>query len=512
MNGTSRKKVLDVKRNRKETTRLILMAVVVVLSIMGYLVYVQRQFYHESTENLLETYEQVDKTFTMFAQRNWNVLGEWGKNLQDDADGQEIQASLRLFNREKETWQYSGLYLFNEDCRYLDADGKRGEAKHLWGAFAEMYMTGEPSVGSYTMTNGERRVVFTVPIQPVEVSGQTYTCLAVSYANETLEEMIGGHAYNGQSDCYIIYSNGNVLLSEEPKSEIEPRLTNLFDFLEENAQVQTRSFAAMRENVPNGGSGSTEYLYGGKSYYLVYRPVGFQNLTMVGIVDRDVVDSGMRKIQTATILLLLFLMGSVAAVMVRSVKLDAKLEMEEKELALRTEAQERRKMESLANTDGLTGLLNERCFNSTLKQKEEAGQPFALFYLDLDQFKPVNDTYGHDMGDQLLKAVADRLRGCVRSTDFAFRIGGDEFALIVNGEVDTAWCAQRVETIKSVIRQPYVLDGKTICVGTSCGSAVYPADRADVRDIRILADHRMYEDKQKRGGSRGQGLSAEISR
>lgn len=501
-----------MEKNRGWTPKLMLLAVIIVLSIMMYLVYVQRQFYRESTENLLETYEQVDKTFTMFAQRNWNVLGEWGKNLQDDADGEEVQASLRLFNREKATWQYSGLYLFNEDCRYLNADGERGEAKHLWGAFAEMYMTGQPSVGRYTMKNGERRVVFTVPIQPVEVSGETYTCLAVSYANETLEEMIGGHAYNGQSDCYIIYSNGNVMLSEEPKSEIEPRMTNLFAFLEENAQVQTRSFAAMRENVQNGGSGSTEYLYGGKSYYLVYRPVGFQELTMVGIVDRDVVDAGMRKIQTATILLLLFLMGNVAAVMVRSVKLDAKREMEEKEHALRAEALERRKMEGLANTDGLTGLLNERCFNSTLKEKAEEGQPFALFYLDLDQFKPVNDTYGHDMGDQLLRAVADRLRGCVRSTDFAFRIGGDEFALIVNGEVDEAWCAQRTETIKAAIRQPYVLGGKTICVGTSCGSARYPADRADVRDIRILADHRMYEDKQKWGGTRGQGLPMEKDR
>ena len=84
-----------------------------------------------------------------------------------------------------------------------------------------------------------------------------------------------------------------------------------------------------------------------------------------------------------------------------------------------------------------------------------------------------------------------------------FRIGGDEFALIVNGEVDADGCAQRIETIKSVIRQPYVLDGRTICIGTSCGSARYPADRADVRDIRILADHRMYEDKQNREAPAG---------
>ena len=498
-----------MKRSKEKITLSILLAAVLVVGIVGYMIYVQHQFYTESTKNLLETYEQVDKTFTMFAQRNWNVLSEWGSNLQDDADGEAVRASLCLFNQQKPTWKYSGLYLFNEDCTYLDAESGHGSAKHIWGAFSEMYTTGHPCVGSYTMKNGERRVVFTVPIEPVKVDGETYTCIAVSYDNETLEEMIGGHAYNGQSDCYIIYPSGDIMLSEEPKSEIEPRMENLFDFLEQNAQVNTNALAKMREDVQNSGRGSVAYRYGGKSYYLVYQPVGFQDLTIVGIVERDVVDAGMRKIQKVTILLLLFLMGSVAVAMVRSVKLDAALEMEEKENALRTEALERRKLEGLANTDGLTGLFNERCFNSTLKQKEKARQPFALFYLDLDRFKPVNDTYGHDVGDQLLRAVADRLRSCVRSSDFAFRIGGDEFALIVNGEVDADGCAQRIETIKSVIRQPYVLDGRTICIGTSCGSACYPADRADVRDIRILADHRMYEDKQKQGSSRRQSFALE---
>lgn len=491
-----------MQRTKERTVWSILLAAVLVISLAGYLIYVQRQFYDESTQNLLETYEQVDKTFTMFAQRNWNVLGEWGKTLERDETSAERYKHLQIFNEEKDTWQYSGLYLFNEDCVYLNASGKRDTAKHIWGAFEEMYATGEPSVGSYTMKNGERRVVFTVPISPVDVNGDTYTCIAVSYDNETLEEMIGGHAYNGQSDCYIVYSGGRVLLSEEPKSEIETRMTNLFDFLEENARVDQRRFADVREHVQEGVSGSAEYYYGAKSYYLVYRSVGFQDLTIVGIVDRSVVDSGMQKIQTATILLLFVMLGTITFTLARFIKLNAQQEVAEKETALRAEESERRKMEGLANTDGLTGLFNERCFNRTLKEKEKKEQPFALFYLDLDKFKPVNDTYGHDMGDQLLKAVADRLRGCIRSTDLAFRIGGDEFALIVNGTLDDAWCEEQVEKIKSVIRQPYVLDQKTIEVGTSCGFAVYPADSADARTIRILADHRMYQDKEKNGRGR----------
>ena len=496
-----------MKRSKEKITLSILLAAVLVVGIVGYMIYVQHQFYTESTKNLLETYEQVDKTFTMFAQRNWNVLSEWGSNLQDDADGEAVRASLCLFNQQKPTWKYSGLYLFNEDCTYLDAESGHGSAKHIWGAFSEMYITGLPCVGSYTMKNGERRVVFTVPVEPVKVDGETYTCIAVSYDNETLEEMIGGHAYNGQSDCYIIYPSGDIMLSEEPKSEIEPRMENLFDFLEQNAQVSTNALAKMREDVQNSGRGSVAYRYGGKSYYLVYQPVGFQSLSIVGIVDRSVVDAGMRKIQTATILLLIALMAGIVFTLVRFVRINARQEVEEKEHALRAEASERKKMEGLANSDGLTGLFNERCFNKTLKEKEQQGEPFVLFYLDLDRFKPVNDTYGHDVGDQLLKAVAGRLRSCVRNTDYAFRIGGDEFALIVNGEVDAEWCAQRMETIKSIIRQTYVLEGQTIDISTSCGVVCYPADSADVRELRILADQRMYEDKQKTGSSRSAVLS-----
>ena len=187
--------------------------------------------------------------------------------------------------------------------------------------------------------------------------------------------------------------------------------------------------------------------------------------------------------------------------LVHGVRIDARLRVEEKERALRQEEEARQQMEDLANTDGLTGLYNERYFDALLKENELNRTPFVLFYLDLDRFKPVNDRYGHDVGDQLLKEVASRLRGCVRESDAVFRIGGDEFALIVNGAVTEGFCKSRVEKIKAAIREPYRLKDAEVQIGTSCGCAVYPCDSDDVRAIRILADHRMYEDKQRSGRS-----------
>ena len=160
-------------------------------------------------------------------------------------------------------------------------------------------------------------------------------------------------------------------------------------------------------------------------------------------------------------------------------------------------------LENMANTDSLTGLFNERYFSRVLNICEAKKLPFVLYYLDLDRFKPVNDTYGHAMGDRLLKEISARLLRCIRSRDYAFRIGGDEFALIVNGALSEEFCAKRTERIKNVLTQPFVINGQELHIGTSCGSALYPADSTEVKEIRILADQRMYEDKAHKPGRQG---------
>ena len=154
-------------------------------------------------------------------------------------------------------------------------------------------------------------------------------------------------------------------------------------------------------------------------------------------------------------------------------------------------------LQSLANTDGLTGLLNKRYFDRVLTVLEQHSQPFALCYMDLDRFKPVNDTYGHDVGDKLLKGISQRLQGCIRSRDYAFRLGGDEFALLLLGTMESEDCASKMNLICEMIAVPYEIDGNTVSVGASCGYALYPAESVDVQQVRCIADQRMYENKQK---------------
>ena len=215
--------------------------------------------------------------------------------------------------------------------------------------FTALQVAGEPIVSSYTATSGIRKVVFAVPVEPITMSGVTYTSLAVSYDNDTIEEMIGGRAYGGRSDCYIISPNGDIMLSEEPKSEIMAWMENLFDYLETNTEVNETCLREMQEQTLQGGSGSVPYRFKGRNYYLVYQPVGFQDLTIVGIVERNVVDAGMRKVQCVTIFLLAFLALAVVAALVRSIKMDLRFVLAEQEEAFHRESTERQKMEDLAN-------------------------------------------------------------------------------------------------------------------------------------------------------------------
>lgn len=478
------------------------LTLVMILSAIGYGVFVRNEIEQIGTQGLLETYEQVNKSFWLFSERNWNVLQEWGRQLRLATNETELKRMLNYFASEKHTWEYSSLYLFDEsDTVYWVMYDAAASGQEMQGTFDELYRTREPIVTSYRLPESrERKVAFAVPIEPVVLDGVSYNCLTVSYDDETLERLIGGHAYNDQSDCYLIHPNGDVLLSGDAKTQIKDVMYNLFDYLGENAIVDEQQLANAQTAVSRNGSGSLSFHLGGKSYYLVYQPVGFQSLSIVGVVEQSVVSTGIRSIQNATVLLLVVMVicADLLILLARHSRKEAKRAMErlqQQENAFRKQEEERLKMELLANTDGLTGLFNERYFNETLKQMERKNEPFSLFYLDLDRFKPVNDTFGHDVGNLLLCCVAERLRECVRSEDMVCRIGGDEFAILVAAELSPERCEEMCLRIKNSLCLPFELEGWQISISTSCGCAVYPRDALDVKEIRILADQRMYTDK-----------------
>ncbi len=153
-----------------------------------------------------------------------------------------------------------------------------------------------------------------------------------------------------------------------------------------------------------------------------------------------------------------------------------------------------------ANHDSLTGLPNRlhfyECLNQCLEAARSSNQLVALLFLDLDGFKQVNDTLGHGMGDQLLKVVAQRLKGCLRGSDIVSRLGGDEFTVILPAIPKMEDAARVAEKILASLSQAFVLEEHTVCVTVSIGISLYPLDCDTVDTIIKNADAAMYRAKE----------------
>lgn len=164
---------------------------------------------------------------------------------------------------------------------------------------------------------------------------------------------------------------------------------------------------------------------------------------------------------------------------------------------------ERRKTEEqvqwLAHFDALTGLPNRTLLrdrsNLALSLAQRRNEPLALMFLDLDGFKNVNDSLGHNIGDELLKQFAIRLKGLVREQDTISRQGGDEFVLVLPN-TDTGGATSIAEKLLAIAAEPYHIDPHELNLTASIGIAMFPADGADFETLSCSADTAMYRTKQ----------------
>ncbi len=163
-----------------------------------------------------------------------------------------------------------------------------------------------------------------------------------------------------------------------------------------------------------------------------------------------------------------------------------------------------RHVRHLAYNDALTGLPNRMLFVDYLAQAIDraagAGSQLAVLFLDLDRFKYVNDTLGHEAGDQLLAVMAQRLKGCVRADDCVARLGGDEFTVLLDALPNSAVAASVAQNICRTISAPLVINGHEMVITTSIGISMYPADGHDVSTLLRHADTAMYRAKHDGSG------------
>lgn len=169
-------------------------------------------------------------------------------------------------------------------------------------------------------------------------------------------------------------------------------------------------------------------------------------------------------------------------------------------------ARERDLMATIAHTDALTGLLNRRGLQAAaapLLAQCSTSRLNAVYLIDLDRFKPINDTHGHDAGDAVLRDLSTRLRQVVRKSDLVARLGGDEFVLLVAGLADDAAALAVAHKLLKAVEAPFLLDGHSLAIGMTIGYALAPHDGRQLPDLLKRADAAMYGGKTAgRGGAR----------
>jgi diguanylate cyclase (GGDEF)-like protein len=157
------------------------------------------------------------------------------------------------------------------------------------------------------------------------------------------------------------------------------------------------------------------------------------------------------------------------------------------------------KLYYMANFDALTGLPNRYHFQEYLEHSiataNRSGERFGLFFIDIDKFKSINDTYGHAAGDITLKEVAKRLSGLLRKDELLARYGGDEFILVSNRPVRKDKIVRIIKRLKEQFIEPVEIENNVLDIDISIGYATYPHDAENIQSLLEIADRRMYSDK-----------------
>ena len=153
----------------------------------------------------------------------------------------------------------------------------------------------------------------------------------------------------------------------------------------------------------------------------------------------------------------------------------------------------------LATHDPLTGLSNRLLLNDRLEHAINHAERFnkcvATIFIDLDNFKPINDTYGHSIGDEILKSVADAMKSALRKEDTICRFGGDEFVILIEELSSFNYLEKILEKIHKISKQRFIINGHDLSIGMSIGTSIYPNDASSPENLLKCADEAMYRAK-----------------
>lgn len=442
--------------------------------------------------NLLET--SLDNKLVMYEQILKGVKGIFTASDSMDRKSWDTYMEEIDFKQNFSALKWIGFAEIMEDKTTKNSKEKSVYTKYIYphNAHTENLLSYDLSANKIVMD----------AINKARISGQAVTSNRIFLnEKEDLSLMIMPlHNYKDnkkQTEGYIYtpfannYSLNRILNPFRKKVGIsiyEGKEINSYKLLYKNFHSPNQNFSILNECLKNlfNFTMVKHYMSYGKDYTIVYN----------SLIDETVETYGFKWLLMLLIgisfsLLLFFVVRSLVLTNLMATELAKEMT---KEINKNKE-----ELEALAHYDSLTGIINRYFFKKTLTHALSLADRYkhevALFFIDLDEFKKINDTLGHEVGDCVLKEVATRMKGCLREMDTVGRLGGDEFVIIIEKETQIANLSNIATTIIDKINEPIIVNNVTLQVGCSVGIAIYPNNAITIEELMKQADIAMYSIK-----------------
>ena len=342
-------------------------------------------------------------------------------------------------------------------------------------------MEGENAISAEPSTDefGNEVLVLAVPIRQQDaVTGVIYG----TFTRDALSDILRNVSFGEESASVLITGNGTILARTSDSDLIDADSKKLQDVIPGLDIKEAENTSIFRYQGKDGEN------------ILALRPIGFHDWYFGTIVPRDTVTSQSDRISKYVVLVMLEMAFMVAVLLLYIL------------FVWRHNENVHKRLDKKAKTDLLTGLLNKTAFAEAVEHiLDESGEREvgALYIIDLDDFKQINDNLGHAVGDKVLAESAKKLNAIFRDSDFAGRIGGDEFAAFIHcpdkyaGELPSLM-KEKAEVLLTTLSKEYENDGVIVRSSVSVGIAAFPAHGKDYNSLYENADKALYI--AKRGG------------
>ena len=267
-----------------------------VWSVISYFSFVSQTVYEESTAHLYEIFHQANQTLYNLVSVNWSQMRMWEPYLAAAKNDADVDAYVEQARQES---HFTDFFFISRNGSYMTPEGQQGYLD-LRDQLADLILDKQPVVINSVVPDKPEIMVFAVPSTPGSYRGFTYEAIAITFNNSDLVDALKVSAFGGRASTFAALPDGRVVVNNA--SEEIQNVHNIFALLEKSTYLTEEQLQALQEDFLMGNSGATVFDIDGELYYLVYESANFQNWMVVGIVPTDVVNAGMNKLQSTTML------------------------------------------------------------------------------------------------------------------------------------------------------------------------------------------------------------------